>query len=355
MLCLNVSSLPAHYDEISHLALSKTPLSIALSETCLISEILNSEIDIEGYNIERVDSDSRHTGGALLYIRKDVKVIETKYICRQKYYWIVSSIILFKNVKYLIASIYRSPSQNPREFETFFQEWCEENACDKKFPLVLAGDYNIDFNDPNISKNFRDAMCDVGICNLVNEITRSGRTKDSILDLILTNNEDVFKTNVLVTPKVTDHYIVQVKLENTKLENTVSPLKVKTRGRNINFTEINNILANKEFRYHHANIDEKCEYLIKEFTHALDSVAPLRTVKIFPRFKEWWNDRVREAARVRDASYKEYIRDKCSERYDVYKKKNETIVLGLCAKKKENFMRKRSMKTKIIRLKCGKL
>lgn len=44
------------------------PALLALSETKLIAEIEDSEVNVPGYNVVRCDAENRNTGGVMLYI-----------------------------------------------------------------------------------------------------------------------------------------------------------------------------------------------------------------------------------------------------------------------------------------------
>jgi len=47
------------------------PAILALSESRLIPEIEDNEVNVSGYNVVRCDSDNRNTGRVILYIREN--------------------------------------------------------------------------------------------------------------------------------------------------------------------------------------------------------------------------------------------------------------------------------------------
>lgn len=64
------------------------PAIIALSETRLIAEIKDSEVNIPGYNMIKCDAENRNTGRVALYVRDDIiyeivllKKLETNCWC----------------------------------------------------------------------------------------------------------------------------------------------------------------------------------------------------------------------------------------------------------------------------------
>jgi len=49
------------------------PATLGLSESRLIPEIEDSEVNVPGYSVVKCDSENRNTGGVILYIRDDIK------------------------------------------------------------------------------------------------------------------------------------------------------------------------------------------------------------------------------------------------------------------------------------------
>ena len=68
---LNINSLLPKMDELRQIAKTSKVSVIGITETKLDESVLNNEIDIEGYNILRLDR-NRHGGGVACYIRNDI-------------------------------------------------------------------------------------------------------------------------------------------------------------------------------------------------------------------------------------------------------------------------------------------
>ena len=71
ILHLNINSLLPKIDEIRFTAKQSNVSIIGISESKLDSSILNSELDIDEYDLIRLDR-SRKGGGAACYIRKSL-------------------------------------------------------------------------------------------------------------------------------------------------------------------------------------------------------------------------------------------------------------------------------------------
>lgn len=67
MIYVNAQSLMVHKEELQHqIVIRMKPAILALSETRLIKDMKDSEINISGYSAARCDSENRKTGGILI-------------------------------------------------------------------------------------------------------------------------------------------------------------------------------------------------------------------------------------------------------------------------------------------------
>ena len=76
MLCVNVQSLLSNLPQIELLLAESQPYMLFCTEARVTTEINDAEITIDGYNILRSDSISRHSGGVVLYYRSDMDVVK---------------------------------------------------------------------------------------------------------------------------------------------------------------------------------------------------------------------------------------------------------------------------------------
>ena len=69
ILHVNIQGLTSHISEIRQLVTDNKPLVVCIGETHVTSDIIECEIDIPGYNTVICHSNSRHTGGVIVYIQ----------------------------------------------------------------------------------------------------------------------------------------------------------------------------------------------------------------------------------------------------------------------------------------------
>ena len=118
----NLNSLAAHnFEKVGLLETFNTinRFEIYVSESYLDSTFSpdNEEINIKGYKVVRTDHPNNiKRGGVCAYFRESLpaRVIPNHYLSE---YLILE--VNLKNKKGYLASLYRSPNQNPGEFELF--------------------------------------------------------------------------------------------------------------------------------------------------------------------------------------------------------------------------------------------
>lgn len=108
---LNICSLRNKIDDLSVLLQDSNIDILAISETHLYASVMNSQINILGYNIFRLDRDHRG-GGVAFYIQNNipVKTIDDLIHSPVESIWLQ---VHLSNVKpLLVGCCYRSPSSN---------------------------------------------------------------------------------------------------------------------------------------------------------------------------------------------------------------------------------------------------
>lgn len=144
ILYTNAQSLIAHKDEIHNQVIKKiNPAVIALSETRLTSEIEDCEVNVPGYYILRCDAEKRSTGGAILYVRDDIKY---ELMCIKSINancWCVAIDIRETFYRGALMVVYHSPSASDSEFLKLLEEVVEDLVI--KGECMIVGDFNIDF------------------------------------------------------------------------------------------------------------------------------------------------------------------------------------------------------------------
>ena len=165
----NLNSITAHnYSKLTQLKAYTSMYKhdfICLSETYLDSSTPDSLLEIDGYNLICEDHpDNIKRGGVCIYYKESlhVRVLSSPYLKEALLLEMIDN-----NKKIIVSVIYRSPSQNNREFNSFLSF----------FTLEGTNLYSLTF-----SNNFSQ---------LINELTHIQRNSSSCIDLIFTDRPNL--------------------------------------------------------------------------------------------------------------------------------------------------------------------
>lgn len=229
------------------IAATQQPDFIILSETHMTENVNEQEINLENYNNILALSNSSRTGGVIIYFKKSwsIKKISEK-ICDFKY-WIVVCEAKYKTEKVVITAVYRSPSSQDCEFYEVFEELMEE-LTEKDTDIIIAGDFNIDYNRESFYKSrINNILNDNGLKQIVNESTRITSRSRTLIDYVITNNHSKISAKNNNVNKISDHEAIEIKIEcnSEKQNNSCKKIDIFKYNKNLFNSEIRTILKMK--------------------------------------------------------------------------------------------------------------
>ena len=212
---LNTRSLVNKLSNFQSLVCSSDYSIFCITETWLSKDIFDNEILPYGYSIYRKDRDSRG-GGVLLAVKNNI--ISTQ-MSSPPDVEIVSVLISTSN-PFIICVIYIPPNSSDTYHEQLHIYLT--NLVNDSKPIILLGDFNfpdVDWatysgSSPKANK-FCDLLFQLNLSQLINEPTHN---QGNILDLVITNNEDIVY-NLFVHPQhyqpiSLDHFVVSFSIDS---------------------------------------------------------------------------------------------------------------------------------------------
>ena len=176
---------------------------IAVSESMLDSTIKNDDIFIEGFSKDIYRSDhpsNTKIGGVCLYYR-DKLPIKRRTDLELLQEMIVSEISLSRK-KIILATLYRSPSQDSKQFETFIdklQQFFNVLTNENPHSIILTGDFNCrssqwwsDDEDTPQGTALDELMETNNVYQLIDEPTNVRTQGMSCIDLVVTDQPNMF-------------------------------------------------------------------------------------------------------------------------------------------------------------------
>lgn len=135
----------------------KRPLVLILTECHNTTDLLDCEIAIEGYEFVRCDSHSKHTGGIIIYVIKNVQIQTViSQAFQDKLIWFLKIELKLRSKVLTVCGLYRSPSGKFDDFNSFIINEFSV-LCQQKNDVFIIGDFNVDwFSETPNSKKLRE-------------------------------------------------------------------------------------------------------------------------------------------------------------------------------------------------------
>lgn len=190
------------------------PHIICFSETHITEETDEKlyQLSDMGFLCVSSMSNSKHTGGAAIYIREDLefRVVSTEQ-CNYCFWETTVEVKLLKK-RILIGVCYRSPSSPINKLNGHISKWLNRLKIeDEKKKCILMGDFNVNWmkKDNNI-KQLENIMSLRGQLNQIMRTgTRETATSNTLIDLVFSNLEEI-KCGVVEDVHLSDHKAIKV-------------------------------------------------------------------------------------------------------------------------------------------------
>ena len=213
---LNINSLPSKFLEVQDWIGSFDILSI--QETKIDSTFPNSQFSVQGYNLYRRDR-KKGGGGIVVYVRNSIPPYQLK-TNRGEVEAILIDIQLGQQ-HFSLLSAYKPPSV---ENEIFRRELSAllDLAISNRPDVICVGDLNCDLLHPmDNGKQGRELLdvCDVyDLYNLITGPTRISSSKESCLDVILSNVPSIALKSGTADIGLSDHMLIYAILNKELLK-----------------------------------------------------------------------------------------------------------------------------------------
>lgn len=214
MAHLNICSLRNKIQDISEIILEQDLHKMAISETHLDPTIVDALLNIDGFNIYRLDGNI-YGGGIALYVQSHipVRVREDLSIVGVEAMWLQIQLPHLRSL--LIGCCYRPPNANVMYLDLI----CDmlDKVCDLKNEVYFLGDLNIDWGVKSCALRSKLSSC-ANTCNLTQVIknpTRivygpDGLKSSTCIDLIFTSAANLCSKAISIPVGCSDHNLVAI-------------------------------------------------------------------------------------------------------------------------------------------------
>ena len=323
---LNIRSLRNKSDSLRLEGLDNRTIDIlTLSETWLDDCYEDSHVIIPGYNCIRLDRSGAKEGfgGVAIYVKEGLpfRVRNDLYSAANECLWIELSRTKCRPV--LICCAYRAPGF---DFANFISnlEISMTKVNLEKCDFVLLGDLNanmLPFSRKKEKQELKKFATSHDLTQLITEATRVTETCQSLLDVILVNNDHRINDSGVVPVSLSDHYLVYCVLKAGVIKappKTIEYRSYKNFDANTFLADLNNvpwhIIENEE------DIDDAVFIWNHLFSEIADLHAPVKRRRIRGVPLPWLNDTISEVMKDRDFHHRKAVKTNSAFHWARYRK-----------------------------------
>ena len=206
---------------LGELAKESDAFVIALTESHLKSQILDTEISIPGFEIFRADrQDHINKGGVITYVKDEyacgVQVLSSG--CNGTAEWLC---LFLPVVRTVVANIYRPPSCAENKFkDTLTNISAAIEGISSPMPtIIVCGDFNLPIINWETGRSSggtlemqrqADALMEFMNTHCLQQMVQEPTRINNILDLFLTNNPDIIMNINTSNTVISDHKLITV-------------------------------------------------------------------------------------------------------------------------------------------------
>ena len=347
LIHLNIQSLKSwnHLLQLREFIRAKDYHIITLSETSLNKSVKNTEVEIEGYKIFRLDRLGKRGGGVCAYIRSPLRAHILKNLSGTSTTWFQQLWlqVQYKKIRsFIICVVYRPPDCQVSCFEDYLKP---SSTCALSFnkPIIILGDLNCNLLQTNPDGlSLLSFASEMNLKQLITSPTRITETSISLIDVVMTSTPDLVHESGVINTSISDHFPVYMVL-NTKLPKQ-PPSYITVRSyKNYDPTLFTADLVSKYdtllqsiFTVNEVNLK------LSKFNEALLSTlqihAPVKTIRVRNRPVPYVTQSIKDLITHRDQLHQQFKLSRDVTDWSSYKNAKQSVKIAL-KKAEENYVR----------------
>jgi hypothetical protein len=304
---------------------------ICLSETWLKPNILDDDIDINGYKFRRNDRTEARSGGVGMYINDSIpnrRAIEFE-LPDLEVIWVE---IVMGLKKVLIGAGYRPPKQSVNEVDTFIsllQDSLDMIYLRKPESIILLGDFNdtctdweAEHKNSDLGLKLYDLVNINDLHQTVREPTHISTTYANVLDILITDSPGYIISQHILPPIGSNHQIVKAQFKIQYKRDKAYQRDIWDYKKGDYESLIRDIgLAPWRLSYElYEDIDDMADFWYGLYMELCRSNVPNRTIKVRPNDKPWITRDVKQSIRQRNRLFKRFKKTRLSEHEIIWRR-----------------------------------
>lgn len=284
------------------------------TETWLYDLVSNNMINIDGFDIIRNDRPHKKGGGTCLYVNHRLHYRVCLPNLSQPEVEIQSIMLLgngnetqtFKPI--IIVLIYRPPQGIYKKAKELIENYVNSIPDLNRSELVIMGDLNWDYLDTTNQgwKYLNELEIEFGISQTIKVPTRYGSTKASLIDVVMTNMNNVLASGC-IDIAISDHYPIIVIKKRRKLPRKFE-YKFARNYKGYDADQFTDNLVHLDWSIFDmlTDVDDMWTMILQAITHEMNHMCPIKKIKINISKPEWFSSELYELAKERDRLFRKF-------------------------------------------------
>ena len=338
LLChLNINSIQNKFEELKDIITKFKVQIMVVSETKIDSSYPDSQFHVPGYYLHRQDR-KKGGGGILMLVSSKIQSKRIKIDRRYKTIEPLALEIGLKTRKVILLAIYRPPKKVTGSYQLLLEEEMSHIsnwAVLQHQSVIIIGDLNLNRLKPDSAegKFLLDLEVEQGFDCLITSPTRTqmqgALTTQSLIDVILTNQPELFGNCGVYNPEISDHALIY-----GFMKEKAKPQK----GRVIKFRSMKNF-DEKQYKedlsqapWHVGEIfdtiDEQAGFWESLFSSIVNKHLPEKKMRVRPQDVPYMSREWKNAIRAKRRAARKYQKEQTKENWENKRKlRNEATRL----------------------------
>lgn len=271
-----------------------------ITETHITDDIDMAEYQLMNFTTCVCYSDSRHTGGVIMYCHDSIHFRVVSNICFERNWFLALKVENgFKRGMY--GLVYHSPNDSDSNFLEFLENTWLESVVESNVDNFIVGDFNINWLNCKDSERLRSVMHGFGLKQVVTESTRCTAYSETMIDLVFSNSS-VTDVSVLKDYKISDHETLQIiSKEEQDVRNEDTGITIKC-WRKYSKEALQALLRSNLPETSERELHEKAEVLGTVLEHCVNQLVVVKSIKCTSH-KRWYTVDLKLLKNERDEAY----------------------------------------------------
>ena len=264
-----------------------------------------SNVEMDNY-VKFHTASKSSKGGTAIYVNKNLELIERTdlNVNSPEYESTWTEIKNKRSKNILIASIYRHPHNNSKDFFHYLEK-CLSIVNKENKELYICGDFNFDLlkiDSDHVIQHFFNLLCSYGCLPHVLQPTRVTENTATVIDNIFSNNikDNMISGNILLT--LSEHFsqFLSVKRVMVDLKKVNLYQRDYTNFSNNSFRDDVSI---QNWNYTHDTVHDSFSDFFSKLEGSVNRHAPLKKLtpeEVRLKSKPWLNAEIQKLIRIRN-------------------------------------------------------